>query len=84
MHLLECVFSLEHCICTQVESSPLRMIPLLNISSPCRGILFYRYRERARRQLIIEAKFEKKAGLWLWVHFVYTCIRMFFILICVV
>ena len=23
----------------------------------------------------------KKAGLWLWVHFVYTCIRMFFILI---
>ena len=48
MHLLECVFILEHCICTLVESSPLRVIPLLSISSPCRGILFYRYRERAR------------------------------------
>ena len=64
-----------------MASSPLRVIPLLSISSPCRGILFYRYRERARRRLIIEAEFEKIAGLWLWVHFVYTCIRMFFILI---
>ena len=44
-------------------------------------MLFYRYRECARRRLIIGAKFEKKAGLCLWVHFVYTCIRMFFILI---
>ena len=64
-----------------MKSSPLRVIPLLSINSPCRGILFYRYRERARRRLIIEAEFEKKAELWLWVHFVYTCIRMFFILI---
>ena len=64
-----------------MESSPFRVIPLLSISSPCQWILFYRYRERARRRLIIEAEFEKKVGLWLWVHFVYTCIRMFFILI---
>ena len=40
MHLLECVFTLEHCICTLVESSPFRVIPLLNISSLCRGNIF--------------------------------------------
>ena len=28
-----------------MESSPLRVIPLLSTSSPCRGILFYGYRE---------------------------------------
>ena len=60
MHLLECVFSLEHCISTKVESSPLRVIPLLSISSPCRGILFYKYRERARRRLVLETKFRRK------------------------
>ena len=27
-----------------------------SISSPCRGILFYRYWERARRQLILETE----------------------------
>ena len=27
-----------------MESSPFRVIPLLSISSPCQGILFYRYR----------------------------------------
>ena len=36
-NLLECVFTLEHCICTLVESNPLRVIPLLSITSPCRG-----------------------------------------------
>ena len=64
-NLLECVFILEHCICTYVESSPLRVIPLLSISSPYRGILFYRYRERARGRLVLEAEFRRKAGLWL-------------------
>ena len=49
------------------ESSPLRVIPLLSISSPCRGILFYRYRERVRRRLILETELLKKVGLWLWV-----------------
>ena len=42
------------------------MIPLLSISSPCRGILFYRYKERTRRRLVLEAEFRRKAGLWLW------------------
>ena len=41
IHLLECVFILEHCICTYVESSPLRVIPLLSISSPRRGNLLF-------------------------------------------
>ena len=45
-----------------MESSPLRAIPLLSISSPCRGILFYRYRERARGRLVLEAEIMKKAG----------------------
>ena len=36
-NLLEYVFTLEHCICAWVESNPLRVIPLLSISSPCRG-----------------------------------------------
>ena len=40
MHFLECVFTLEHCICTLVESSPFRVIPLLSISSSCRENIF--------------------------------------------
>ena len=39
-NLLECVFTLEHCICTYVGSNPFRVIPLLGDYSPCRGILF--------------------------------------------
>ena len=71
MHLLECMFSLDHCICTWVESSPFRVIPLLSISSLCQGNIFFRYKERTRRRLIIEAESEKKAGLWLCYHYVY-------------
>ena len=40
-HLLECVFSLEHCVCTYVESNPFRVIPILGISSSCRGNLLF-------------------------------------------
>ena len=46
--------------CTLVESSPRRVIPLLSISSPCRGILFYRYWERARGWLVLKAELEEK------------------------
>ena len=42
-----------------MESSPFKVTPLLGDSSPCRGILFFRYRERARRRLIIEAVLEE-------------------------
>ena len=49
-----------------MESSPLRAIPLLSISSPCRGILLYRHRERARGRLVLGIEDYKKAGLWLW------------------
>ena len=41
MHLLECVFNLERCICTKVESNPIRVIPLLSDSSPRRGNLLF-------------------------------------------
>ena len=58
-----------------MESIPLRAIPLLSISSPCRGILFYRYRERARGRLVLRIEDWKKAGLWLWLM-IYTCIEM--------
>ena len=42
-----------------MESSPFRVILLFGDSSPCRGILFFRYRERARRRLIIEVVLEE-------------------------
>ena len=35
------------------------MIPLLGDRSPCRGNIFFRYRERLRRRLILEADFEE-------------------------
>ena len=35
------------------------------VSLTCRGILFYRYRERARGRLVLETEVVKKAGLWL-------------------
>ena len=65
-----------------MESSPLRVIPLLSISSPCRGILFYRYRERARGRLVLETEVSKKAGLWLWVMMYYMYCNCFNFNIC--
>ena len=67
-------------------SSPLRAIPLLSISSPCRGILFYRYRECARGRLVLEAEFVKKPGVALVIfphvlefpNFDICCIRVFY------
>ena len=58
-------------------------IPLLNISSPYRGILFYRYRERARGGLVLGIEDWKKAGLWLWLM-IYTFIEMSNFNICIV
>ena len=43
-----------------MESSPRRVIPLLSISSPYQRILVYRYRERARGRLVLEAELEEK------------------------
>ena len=39
-NLLECVFTLEYCICTLVGSNPFRVIPLLGNSSPVEGYYF--------------------------------------------
>ena len=66
-----------------MEISPLRAIPLLSISSPCREILFYRYKERARGQLVLGIEDLKKVGLWLWLM-IYTCIEMSNFNICIV
>ena len=60
MHLLECVFNLEHCICTEVESNPIRVISLLSDSSPR---YYFRYRERMGRRLIIEAALEESRAV---------------------
>ena len=51
------------------------VIPLLSISSPCRGILFYRYRERARRRLVLEAALEESRIVALALM-MFTCIRI--------
>ena len=48
MHLLECVFNLEHCICTYVESNPFRVIPLLSDSSSHRETAHHRGRFRRK------------------------------------
>ena len=63
-----------------MESSPLRAIPLLSISSPCRGILFYRYRERARGRLILEAEIVKKAGCGFDVYVYYNFLSLMYML----
>ena len=59
MYLLECVFTLDHCICTYVGSNSFRVIPLLGDSSPCRRNIFFRYSGRSRRRLTLEADFEE-------------------------
>ena len=40
MYLLECVFMLNHCMCTSVGSNPCRRFSLLGIVHPVEGILF--------------------------------------------
>ena len=40
-------------------SNPFRVIPLLGISSPCRGNIFFMYKECLRRWLILEVDLEE-------------------------
>ena len=61
-HLLECVFSLEHCICTWVESNPFRVIPLLGISSPCRGNLLFQVQGAQGETAHHRGHFKRKPG----------------------
>ena len=56
-------------------SNPFRVIPLLGDSSPCRGNIFFRYRERLRRRLILEADFEESRVVALKFLGI-TCIRI--------
>ena len=58
------------------------VIPLLSISSPCRGNIIFRCRERARRQLILETNFEESRGVALRVFMMNTCIRILDFNIC--
>ena len=65
-----------------MESNPFRVIPLLSISSPCRGIIFFRYRERSRGRLILETDFEESRVLALMVFGIH--VLGFYILIYIV
>ena len=40
MYLLECVFMLDHCMCTYVGSNPCRRFSLLSIAHPVERPLF--------------------------------------------
>ena len=58
------------------DSNPFRVIPLLGISSPCRGnIFFFRSQEAFERRLILEADFEESRVVVLMLLDI-TCIRM--------
>ena len=57
------------------------MIPLLSISSPCRGIILFRYREHSRRRLILEAYFEESRVVPLMLLEI-TCIKILDFNIC--
>ena len=57
-----------------MASNPFRVIPLRGDSSPCRGNIFFRYRERSRRRLILEVDFEESRVVALMV-FGLICIR---------
>ena len=67
MHLLECVFTLEHCTTLRWRVAHLERF------SPYRGILFYRYRERARERLVLEIGCEESRVVALMM---FTCIRI--------
>ena len=57
-------------------SNPFRVIPLLGNSSPCRGNIFFKYRERSRRWLILEADFEESQVVTLmFFGIIYICIK---------
>ena len=56
-------------------SNPFRVIPLLGDSSPCRGNIFFKYRERSRRRLILEIDFEESRVVALMV-FGLICIKI--------
>ena len=64
-----------------MESNPFRVIPLLGDSSPCRGIIFFRYRERSRGRLIIEAVIEESRVVALMLLDI-ICIRILDFNIC--
>ena len=64
-----------------MESNLFRVIPLLGDSSPCRGNIFFRYRERSRRRLILEVDFEENRVVAL-VVILYTCIKILRFNIC--
>ena len=64
-----------------MESNLFRVIPLLSISSSCQGIIFFRYRERTRGQLIIEVVIEESRVVALMLLDI-TCIRILDFNIC--
>ena len=61
-HLLECVFTLEHCICTLVEGNPFRVIPLLSISSHFRGNYIFQVQSAHEETAHHRGRLRRKPG----------------------
>ena len=64
MYFLECVFMLDHCMCSSVRSNPCRRFLLLGIAHPIEGILF-QVQGAIGKATFIRGRFEKKANMWL-------------------
>ena len=80
MHLLECVFTLEHCTALRWCVAHLGRFSYLALAHPVVGPPFYRYRERARRRFVLEVVLEESRVVAL----MYTCIRTFKFNVCIV
>ena len=72
MHLLECVFKLEHCTALRWWVAHLGRFSYRALAHPVVGPLFFSYREIARRQFVLEAVVEESQDVALMM---FTCIR---------
>ena len=57
-------------------SNPCRGSSLLGIAHPIEG-KYFRYKECSGSQRSLEAAFEKKADMWLWLCFCKTCMKYY-------
>ena len=73
MHLLECMFKLEHCTALRWVSSPLRAILLLSFSLPHRGTPFLQVQGACEGTARPRGWIRRKSGVALMKL---TCIRI--------